>query len=113
MKAAILRLAQEAANEEEEEAAATGFGRRKLIPFDEDEFDDDFGNVSVVGDGETSDGEDDEVEEKVRTPTSTSLSILKPNLRSQWRLHLNAHILRTLHYSIVMRRPDALRVERY
>jgi hypothetical protein len=61
---------QEIAGEEEETryGLTTGeINRRKFVPFDEDDFDDDFGNVSVVGDGETSDGEDEEMEEKVCT----------------------------------------------
>jgi activating signal cointegrator complex subunit 2 len=68
MKAEILRRAQEVSDGEEETRygpVSGPSGRRQLVIFDEDEFDDDFGNVSVVGDGETSDGEDEEVEEKV------------------------------------------------
>jgi hypothetical protein len=69
MKADILRRAQEVSGEEEEKrhGPSTGeIGRRNFIPLDEDEFDDDFGNVSVVGDGETSDGEDEEMGGKVQ-----------------------------------------------
>jgi len=68
MKADILRRAQEDSEEEKEGRygpVSGEIGRHKFIPFDEDEFDDDFGSVSVTGDGETSDGEDDVPDEKV------------------------------------------------
>ncbi|KIM28029.1 hypothetical protein M408DRAFT_329684, partial [Serendipita vermifera MAFF 305830] len=97
MKAAILRLAQDVSNEEEDTRAFNGPGRHKLVPFDEDEFDDEFERVSVVGDGETSDGEEDETEDNV--------SLLIPSL--------SLPTLRTPDYSTEMQRQGAPKQGRY
>jgi hypothetical protein len=110
MKADILRRAQEVSDDEENRyvPATGGMGRREFISFDDDEFDDDFGNVSVVGDGETSDGEDEDVEEKVCTSTAYIPHVADHDGRSLWRRGLKSLTLKVRLSSIVMRRPGNL-----
>jgi hypothetical protein len=62
MKAEILRRATARSDDEDEYAVIGGPSRRRFVPVDEndfDDFDESLGDVSVAGDGETSDGEND------------------------------------------------------
>jgi hypothetical protein len=95
MKAEIMRRAEaDSGGEEEEPRYRTE--RRRMIPLDEDEFDefeDSIGNVSVAGDGEGTGSEDEEEKESVSSrPCSHQLLSISP--RHQSKLCWNSHTLR-------------------
>ncbi|PVG01387.1 hypothetical protein CPB86DRAFT_699467 [Serendipita vermifera] len=79
MKAEILRRAEARSDEEDEYMATGGPGRRRFVPVDEndfDDFDESTGDVSVAGDGEISDGEND-TEQKATAETILELAYIE------------------------------------